>query len=56
MRIDLRTCLKNFLDLTLAPLAPQNWGEMVRVFGFLPPELGGRGGERRVECDFSNSL
>jgi hypothetical protein len=28
-------------DITLAPLAPQFWGEMTLVFGFLPSELGG---------------
>jgi hypothetical protein len=31
-------------NIALAPLAPQFWGEMTLVFGFLPPELGGRGG------------
>jgi hypothetical protein len=29
---------------------------MVRVFGFLPPILGGWGGECRVEREFLNSL
>jgi hypothetical protein len=41
--------LKNDPDIALAPLTPQFWGEMTLVFGYLPPELGGRGGECKDE-------
>jgi hypothetical protein len=50
----------NLFNPALAPLAPQFWGELnlvfgfpslwklTQVFGFLPPNLGGRGGQCKV--------
>jgi hypothetical protein len=41
-------CSDEFKVIALAPLTPQFWGEMTKDFGFLPPELGGWGGQCKV--------
>jgi hypothetical protein len=57
-----RDCLKNLLNITLAPLTPQFWGEIAQNFGFLPPflwpcglELGGWGGNAGMNWTFQTS-
>jgi hypothetical protein len=48
----LRGDLKSFVNITLAPLTPQFWGETTLVFGFLPPELGGGGANAGINETF----
>jgi hypothetical protein len=42
------TSLEKPKRVVLAPLAPQFWGELDYILGFLPPNLGGRGGQCRL--------
>jgi hypothetical protein len=51
----LKDRLKSFADITLAPLAPQVWGEMTKILDFSPQVWGGGGANAGMNAAFQTA-